>query len=123
MGVAWGLSPPFPFVVIAGGWPSELIAVLLLDLPLLGAYFPTKFHRYFKPRGVVTSWFAPSDVTHSTFPEGTGLLVLGSQTFTNGILLGLDSTRWVIALVLFWLRDSAVHGLRKDRASGKALLN
>ena len=45
-GVAQGLSPPFSLVVVAGGWPSKLIAVLLMGLPLMGVYFPAKLHWY-----------------------------------------------------------------------------
>jgi hypothetical protein len=116
-------EPPFSLIVISGGWPSELIAELLLDLPLLGAYFPAKFHRYFKLRGKFTPWFVPSDAKHSSFPEGTGLLVLGSSALINGILLGLGLTRQVIASVHFWLHSSTVCGLRKNWVTAKEVLN
>ncbi len=72
--------------MILGGWPNELLAVLSLDFPLLEAYFPAKFHPYFKPRREITSWLTPSDVQHSYFPEGAGLLVSGSPIFINGVL-------------------------------------
>jgi hypothetical protein len=40
--------PPALFVVVAGDWPGSLVSLLLLDLPIQGAYFPTKYHGYFK---------------------------------------------------------------------------
>jgi hypothetical protein len=105
------------------GWPSELIAVLLLNLPLLGTYFPTKFHQYFKPRGEVTLWFVPSDVNHSSFPEGTGLLVSGSASFIDRVLSGISPSHWLIASVLFWLHGSTMHSLYKDQVVAKEVLN
>ncbi len=70
------LATCFPFVVVAGGWPSALMAIISLGLPLIGANFPPRFHRYFKPKCDVTSWFVPSDVKTTVFPEGVGLLVV-----------------------------------------------
>jgi hypothetical protein len=30
--------------MVAGDWPGGLVSLLLLDLPIQGAYFPTKYH-------------------------------------------------------------------------------
>jgi hypothetical protein len=109
--------------VILGGWPNKLLAVLSLDFTLLGAYFPAKFHCYFKPRREITSWLTPSDVQHSYFPEGAGLLVLGSPAFINGILLAAGRLRRVFALVLLRLCGLTVRGLRKDWAAAKDVLH
>ena len=55
------VASPLPFVIIAGGWPSALIALLALDLPVQSAYFLAKLHKYLKPsKRVVTIWKAPS---------------------------------------------------------------
>ena len=117
-----GLRIPFPFVLVAGSWPSDLIAARSLDLPILGAYFPARYHRFFKPKGDIPSWFTPSDVP-SSFPEGTGLLLSGSATFVDGVLNGFSPTpRRVIASVLIRLQDATVRGLRKDKALARALL-
>ncbi len=78
-GVIRGLAALFPFVVVAGGWPSALMAIISLGLPLVGAYFPPQFHRYFKPKGGVTSWLTPSVLKTTRLPEGVGLLVSGSE--------------------------------------------
>jgi hypothetical protein len=43
--------------------------------------------------------------------------------FIDGVLSGISQPRWVIALVLFWLCGLTVHGLCKDRAAAKEVLN
>ena len=35
---------PLLFVIIAGGWPNALIALLALDLPVQSVYFQAKLH-------------------------------------------------------------------------------
>jgi hypothetical protein len=108
---------------MTGGWPSELMAIILLGLPLVGAYFPSRLHWYFKPKGGVTSWFVPSDVKTTVFPEGVGLLVSGSEGFIDGIMADMGPTRWIIASVVIKLRGVTLQGLCKDRALAKDLLN
>jgi hypothetical protein len=83
---------PFQFVVVSGGWPSELLAILSLGLPLTGAYFPSRLHRYFKPKGGVTLWFVPSDAKTTVFPEEIGLLVSGSERFIDGTIADMGPT-------------------------------
>ncbi len=122
-GVVPGLSAPFQFVVVSGGWTSELLAILSLDLPLIGAYFPSRLHRYFKPKGGLTSWFVPSDVKTTVFPEGIGLLVSGSKRFIDGIIPDMGLTRQLIASVVIKLCGMSLQGLHKDRALVKELLN
>jgi hypothetical protein len=121
--VVRALNAPFPLVVVAGGWPSELIAVLSLGLTLLGAYFPSKFHRYFKPKGGLTTWFVPSDVKSTVVPEEVGILVLGSPAFICRILVEIGPTRRLIIPVLPCLWDATSRGLRNDRVAAKALLS
>ncbi len=109
-------------MLVAGSWPSDLIAARSLDFPLLGAYFPARYHRFIKPKGDITSWFTPSDVS-SSFPEGTGLLLSGSATFVDRVLNSLSPTpRRVIASILIRLRDVTVRGLRKDRVVARSVL-
>lgn len=76
-----GVKSPFPVMVLAEKWPSALISVLALDLPLDAAYFPARFHQYFKPRDNVISWQAPNLFTAALMPVGTGLLLAGSVEF------------------------------------------
>jgi hypothetical protein len=121
-GVVRGLAASFPFIVLAGGWPSALIAIISLGLPLVGAYFPRQFHCYFKPKGGGTSWFTPSALKTTRLPEGVGLLVSGSKQFIDGIMGTVGPTRQIIASVETSLRGVTLRGLRKSRASGKELL-
>ncbi len=51
------MTPPDKFVVVSSGWPSSLILVITLGLPLQAAYFPNKFHAYFNcSKAQVTKW-------------------------------------------------------------------
>ncbi len=120
--MARALNAPFALIVISGGWPSDLIAVLLLGLTRLGAYFPSKFHQYFKPKGGLTTWFAPSDVKRAVFPEEVGILVSSSPSFVSGILVDIGPIRRLIVSVLPCLCDATSRGLQKDQAAAKALL-
>ncbi len=55
------VASPLPFVIIAGGCPSALIALLVLDLLVRSAYFPARFYRYIKPsKRAVTIWKTPA---------------------------------------------------------------
>ena len=105
-GVVRGLAVSFPLIVVAGGWPSALLAILSLGLPLVGAYFPSRFHRYFKPKGGVTSRFTPSALNTTSLPAGVGLLVSGSERFINGIMGTVGPTRRIIASVEISLRGA-----------------
>ena len=117
-----GLWIPFHFVLVAESWPSELIAAKSLDLPILGAYFPARYHRFVKPKGNITSWFTPSDVP-SFYPEVTGLLLSGSATFVDGVIDSLSlKPRRVIKSIIIRLWDATVWGLRKDRAVARSVL-
>jgi hypothetical protein len=98
------------------------MAIISLGLPLIGAYFPPRFHCYFKPKCGVTSWFVPSDIKTTVFPEGVGLLVSGSERFIDGIMKAVGPTRRIIALVEIKLCGATLRELRKGRASAKELL-
>jgi len=43
------LRLPHPIIVIPEFWPSALIPILKLRLPLAGAYFPSGLHHHFSP--------------------------------------------------------------------------
>ena len=42
------VAPPYPFVVIAEGWPGLLVSISVLNLPCAGAFYPPRFRKYFK---------------------------------------------------------------------------
>ena len=121
-GVVRGLDAPFPFIVVAGGWPSALLAILSLGLPLVGAYFPPPFHRHFKPKGGVTSWFTTYALDTTRLSAGLGLLVSRSERFINGIMGTVGPTWRIIASVEISLHGATLRGLRKIRASAKEFL-
>jgi hypothetical protein len=122
-GVARGFPILFLLVVVAGGWPSKLIAIMSLGSPLLGAYFTARLHKFFKPKAGILSWSVPSEVASISFPEGVGLLVLGSLGFIAGVLSGKPTNRRLIALVVIRLCGSTLRGLCKDRATAKDMLS
>ncbi len=94
-----------------------------LGLPLLGAYFPARLHKFFKPKAGILSWSVPSEVASISFPEGVSLLVLGSSGFIACVLSGQPTNHQVIALVLIRLCGSTLQGLCKDRATAKDMLS
>ena len=51
------VRPPHPFVVVSQIWPSALIPILSLNLPLSGAFFPAKYHGYFHRATIANSDF------------------------------------------------------------------
>ena len=54
------VRPPYLIVVISDGWPSSLIALLGLKLPVASGFFPSPYHRYFKSSTAVL-WHPPLD--------------------------------------------------------------
>ena len=53
-GVLCDVRPPSTFVVIAAQWPAWLVTLIALHLPIRVAYFPSKYHCYFKSKEVIT---------------------------------------------------------------------
>jgi len=94
-----GVTPPFPVLVLAERWPSALISVLALDLPIVAAYFPVRFHWYFKPRNKFMTWHATSLFTAALVPAGVGLLLSGSLGFLERTLVDLALGQRVIVSV------------------------
>ena len=56
------IRAPRAILVIAEGWPSCLISILALKLPLVGAYFPRRHHHHFKipTNARFDRWHSPS---------------------------------------------------------------
>lgn len=78
------VSPPHPFVVLAEGWPGGLITIMSLRLPLAGAFFPPRLHRYFKLpiKTNLRKWFPLGDTFATTTFEGPVIYVVsGSLKF------------------------------------------
>jgi hypothetical protein len=119
--VQW-VNAPFSLVVLSGGWPSRLIAVHSLGLPLLGTFFPASLHRYFKPKLGASCWNTPSDIISTVFPEEVGFLVSSSLNFFEYALGLVGSVGPMIALVFLPLQGTTPKEHRKHRLVAQALL-
>ena len=78
------VSPPHPFVVLAQGWPGGLITIMSLRLPLAGAFFPPRLHRYFNlpTKTNLRTWFPLGDTFATTTFDGPVIYVVsGSLEF------------------------------------------
>ena len=103
-------------------WPGALISVLALDLTIDAAYFPPRFHRYFKPRENVMPWQAPSSFTAALMPVGSALLLSGTVEFLERILGELVHIQRVIVSVDLPRRGISPKSHREGRAKAQALL-
>ena len=94
------LTPPTPCVFVAGDWPGSLILLLALNLPIQGAFFPTKSHKYFKPsKYQVTSWCSVADF-HGLGEETCSIfLSSGRVTFLQRVLGTFSCSQCVIVLI------------------------
>jgi len=117
-----GVKSPFPVVVLAEKWPSALISVLALNLPLDAAYFPARVCQYFKPRDNVMSWHAPNLFMAALMPVGTALLLSGSVDFLERLLVELVHVQWVIVSIDMPRRGIAPKSHRADRAKAQTML-
>jgi len=83
---------PLPFVIVAGGRPSALIALLALNLPVQSACFPARFHKYIKPsKCEVTLWKTPSTFSYDNMSGEVIFLVSGTPAFIRGMLSSIPS--------------------------------
>ena len=91
------ITPPTSFVVVAGDWPGFLILLLALNLPIQGAFFPARFHEYFKSfKYQVTSWHSVADF-HGPGNNTTPIFLLsGGVTFLQRVLIVLVGSQRVI---------------------------
>ena len=84
------IAPPGGFVVVAKDWPSSLISVLGLHLPLVAAYFPSHFHHYFKlPKYGVKQWYATNYFHVPHQDSRTIYLLSGPADFLHRVLATL----------------------------------
>jgi hypothetical protein len=95
------VSASHRLVVIAGQWPSWLVSLVALDLPIQAAYFPLEHHRYFKPKNPVTSWMPPLTLFHGSVDVDAIYLVSGTVKFVRKLrpwFTGLSSQRLIVSL-------------------------
>jgi hypothetical protein len=121
-GVVHQADAPFSLVILLGGWPSGLIAVHSLGLPLLGTIFPASLHRYFKPTEGASHWNTLSDITSTIFLAEVGFLILGSPNFFEYAFGLVGSVGPVIASMLLPLQGTTPKEHRKHWLAVQALL-
>ena len=83
-GVVHPIAPPLPFTVIAGGWPSALIALQVLRAPILSAHFPSRYHSLLPSTNSLT-WKEPAPSTFA-LNENSIVLLSGSMDFLRKVL-------------------------------------
>ena len=88
------VRPPCPIVVVAEGWPSCLVTLLSLGLPVAGGFFPQYYHRFFKESAnikTVIPWLSWEEFASSVPPDSCIVIVLGSHSFVGDILSHTES--------------------------------
>ena len=119
------VASPLPFVIIAGGWPSALIALLALDLPVRSAYFPARFHRYVKPsKCAVTIWKTPATFSGDNASGEVIFVVSGTPAFIHAVLSLISSqgVHRTIASVEFPLQGTLQSLVKSQRSKGREVL-
>jgi hypothetical protein len=95
--LVWVMHLPALFVIVAGGWPAQLISVLALKLPLWAAFFPKDLHRYFKSiMTQVTSWTSIVDLSAASITSDAIYLVSGDLGFLWCTLPMFVGLQWLI---------------------------
>ncbi len=91
---------PARFIIVSGDWPTSLVSVLALGLPLKDAYFPKIYHGYFNSsKTLVGSWTSVANFTADKFDRGAVYLVSGGVDFLQRTLLLLRGSQQVIITV------------------------
>jgi len=103
---------PRSFICISQSWPSQLVTLLSLKLPVLAAYCPKRFHH------IVRS-LQPDlhlhglDVSPSSVPSVGIYLVSGSSSFVSRFLSSDPIRAWSIVHVEMCFRDHPGHSKSK----------
>ena len=93
------VRPSHPFLVVSEAWPSCLITILSLRLPIAGAFFPAQWHRYFKlptSNQELSPWLPPSAFKTTILGTPCIYVVTGKAPFVASILDGLGGAQSVI---------------------------
>ena len=70
-------------VVITAQWPSWMVTLIALDLPIQAAYFPKVHRRYFKSKTSICIWDSPAEVILATANKNFIYLVSGTVQFVQ----------------------------------------
>ena len=70
-------------MIIAAQWPCWLVALSALNLPIQEAYFPARYHTYFKPKNSNYVCKTPLDVLLVPIDDDAIYLVSGTAQFVH----------------------------------------
>ena len=118
------VKAPSPFVVVAEAWPSVLISLLALKLPIGGAFFPTKFHQYFsfqQNKHEVSPWHPTLAFTSSAFAQDYVYFVSGSRDFIKRVWSKIKDCTHVIVSLELSRRERAHNTYRRAWTAGSKL--
>ena len=117
------ITPPTSFVVVAGDWPGSLISLLALNLPIQGAFFPVRFHDYFKSsKYQVTSWKSVADFSHPEDYTTQIFLLSGGVSFLKRLLGVFGGCQRVIVTFDVTRQGASRSTLQRHTRDGRALL-
>lgn len=75
---------PFPLLIVSQVWPAWLVVAQAFDLPIAGAFFPTKLHRFFKSKDDLC-WYSPDALERSPIRVGVIGVISGSIDFIRSM--------------------------------------
>ena len=114
------LCTDFTVVVIAENWPSWLVMVIALDIPIQAGYFPSAYHCYFKPKYEISQWMSVTDLVGRPVDGSITYLVSGSLTFVLKLAswLGDVGLSWSIVSIEFPRRNisRSVRGSNRSKS-------
>jgi hypothetical protein len=101
VGVLLRVAVAHKVIVIAAQWPSWLVTTIALDIPIQEAYFPSKYHRYFKSKNENSTWMTPLDLSSTSVDNRAVYLVSGAVKFVQKLqawFTGESSQRLIVSL-------------------------
>jgi hypothetical protein len=122
VGVIRRVSITHKCVVVAAQWPSWLVTLLALDLPVHEAYFPELHHCYFKSKDSVCQWKTPLDLYSSSLDTTAIYFVSGTSQFVCKMQPWLSGSQRVIVSLEIHRRGCSRKAIRNARVEGSKRL-
>jgi hypothetical protein len=123
-GVLRQVATPRKMVVILSQWPSWLVTLIALDIPIQEAYFPANYHCYFKTKNSVYKWKTPLDLLHALFDKEAIYLVSEAVQFVRKLrpwFAGGSAQRLIVSLEIHFC-GASWSMLTSAKAEGSKLL-
>jgi len=117
------IEPVTSFVILSQGWPSAMIALSSLDLPVLGAYFPAHYHRFFNSTNMkMGHGNVPQDFDNAQYADMT-YVISGSAFFIDFWLSTHCIGHWSIIHCEMPLQGSSKRMMSHLMHEGRGVLN